>query len=303
MSGLRLYPHAKINLGLKVLGPREDGYHEIRTRFQTVSFTDVLEMETAPRGVELEVEGASLPPDGSNLVMRAAAALREGRAGLPGARIRLLKSIPIASGLGGGSSDAAATLLGLDRLWELDLGPLELGRLAAGLGADVPFFLHGGTALGEGRGDRIRQLPDLRPYGICLVLPPYGSSTSDTYRRWKAPATRSSRAAPVEPPLEEDAAASESPASVHNDLQNLVLAEHPELRQVLEALYGAGASAAAISGSGSSLFGIFASASESHKFRASLDGRPFRVVECVPVSKAQYPRALGLLSGQRAGNP
>jgi len=301
-----LRPHAKINLGLRILGVRRDGYHEIRTRFQSVDLTDTLEFEKAPREVDLRVEGAPLPADRSNLVMKAAEALREGRPGLPGAKIRLTKSIPLAAGLGGGSSDAATTLLGLNRLWRLGLGPEDLRRIASGLGADVPFFLEGGTALGEGRGDEIRSLPDLRGYRICMILAPYGFSTLEAYRQWD-----------LRPALPEGAAAAtgstpgpslvevpgnETSETVHNDLQDVVFAIHPELKDFQDLLYRAGAQAASLSGSGPSLFGLFRSAEQAHAFRISREWAPFRVLECTPVTRGGYQKALGLGPAADAGS-
>jgi 4-diphosphocytidyl-2-C-methyl-D-erythritol kinase len=295
VKSLLLHPHAKINLGLRILGLRSDGHHEIRTRFQTVSLTDELEIRLASQGMDLRVEGAALAADGSNLVIRAAEAMRSCRRGLPGARMRLRKVIPLSAGLGGGSSDAAATLLGLDRLWELNLSPVDLLEMAAGLGSDVPFFLQGGTALGEGRGDLIRPLPDLPFQRICLVLPPYGSATSETYRRWEVhphPAPPGDETG--ETYLPGDPGKGEGPKTVRNDLQGVVFADHPELEEILDAFYRAGATAASLSGSGSSLFGLFPSPEEVRRFRNCRDWPPFRVIECAPVGRREYRTALGL---------
>lgn len=301
MKSLMLRPHAKINLGLRVLGIRSDSYHEIRTRFQTVDLRDEMDIRLTPRELDLRVEGAHLAGDRSNLVVKAAEALREARGGLPGARIRLVKAIPLAAGLGGGSSDAAATLLGLERLWGLDLDPGELRRIAARLGADVPFFLQGGTALGEGRGDEIRPLPDLAPCGICLILAPFESSTADVYRRWDLlpPVSRPGVEAP-EAALP-DPSRGESRQTVRNDLQDVVFAAHPELRHYWELLYDAGAEAASVSGSGPSLFGLFPSREAARAFRDSRDWEPYRVVECARVGREEYLARVGLGPGPDRG--
>jgi len=301
LKSLLLRPHAKINLGLRVLGIRSDGYHEIRTRFQTIDLRDEMEIDLSPRALELRVEGARLACDRSNLVVKAAEALREARRGLPGARIRLVKGIPLAAGLGGGSSDAAAVLLGLERLWGLDLDPGELRRIAALLGADVPFFLQGGTALGEGKGDEIRPLPDLAPYGICLILAPFESSTADVYNRWDLLQPLSRPGGEAREPALPDPTGAESRETVRNDLQDVVFAEHPELRCHWDLLYEAGAEAASVSGSGPSLFGLFGSREAARAFRDSRDWAPYRAVECARVGREEYLARVGLAPGPDRG--
>ena len=156
--------HAKINLDLRVLGPRLDGFHELRTVFQAISLHDVIECVAEDGPLAIECTTAGVPLDGTNLAWRAAEALWSAlrRTGaVHGVRIRLLKGIPLQAGLGGGSADAAATLLALTHLWRVPVRPPQLTDLAAALGADVPFFLSGGTALGLGRGDEIYPLADL----------------------------------------------------------------------------------------------------------------------------------------------
>jgi 4-diphosphocytidyl-2-C-methyl-D-erythritol kinase len=170
---------AKVNWTLEVLGRRPDGYHEVRTVLQTIELCDQVRVSPAA-GLELVLRGpagqAGPPPvempAAENLAYRAAVLLR-GRVGGPalGARIELEKTIPAGAGLGGGSSDAAATLRALDRLWGLGLSPDELARLGAQLGADVPFFIFGGTALGRGRGDEVTPLPDVPSQRLLLVVP------------------------------------------------------------------------------------------------------------------------------------
>jgi len=167
---MRLYAPAKVNWTLEVLGRPDHyrGYHEVRTVMQTIDLCDILEFEPG-EGVRLEVEGPHEALE-DDLVLRAAALLDGG--GGRGARIHLAKRIPVAGGLGGGSSDAAATLRGLNELWRLGLGGGRLVEMAAGLGSDVPFFLAGGTALVEGRGERIAPLPDAAPAWLVVLAPP-----------------------------------------------------------------------------------------------------------------------------------
>ena len=182
---------AKVNWTLEVLGRRSDGYHEVRTVLQTVGLCDRITVSTAQE-LELVVRGptggpaaalAGFPPS-DNLAYRAAALLRQrARGGLAGARIELEKVIPVGAGLGGGSSDAAAALRALDRLWALHLPANELARLGAHLGTDVPFFLFGGTALGLGRGDEVTPLPDVPPQRLLLAVPrrPVAGKTAAMY--------------------------------------------------------------------------------------------------------------------------
>jgi 4-diphosphocytidyl-2-C-methyl-D-erythritol kinase len=163
---MRLFAPAKINWTLEVLGRREDGYHEVRTVMQAIDLCDELEIEPA-EGLRLEVEGPHEVSE-DDLVLRAAALLDGGGRG---ARIRLTKRIPVAAGLGGGSSDAAAALRGLNELWGLGHSSDRLAEIGAGLGSDVPFFLHGGTALVGGRGERVTPLPDAAGTWLVVLAP------------------------------------------------------------------------------------------------------------------------------------
>ena len=191
MNGLSLHAEApaKINLGLWITGRRPDGYHDLLTVFQAVDFCDTLTVDAAPPGrLTLEVSGLPAPGGEDNLVLRAARLLAS-RAGVePGAHLRLEKHIPAGAGLGGGSSDAAAALRLLDRLWDLRSPAENLQGLALELGSDVPFFLRGGTALGQGRGERLTPLalPET-PWGWVLALPTVESSTAAVFAAFTAP--------------------------------------------------------------------------------------------------------------------
>lgn len=174
---------AKINLGLEVGNLRPDGFHEVRTVYQSIALADLLEVHPASRGLSFSCEGEGAPADEENLVVRAAHALQAAFSCKKGARIRLIKRIPVQAGLGGGSADAAVTLLALTRLWRLPAAPADLLPLAAALGSDVPFFLTGGTALGVGRGEEVYPLPDAPSLEIVVALSPRGTSTGEAYRR------------------------------------------------------------------------------------------------------------------------
>jgi 4-diphosphocytidyl-2-C-methyl-D-erythritol kinase len=167
---LALRAYAKLNLTLEVLNRRPDGYHEVRSVLQTIDLHDVITLDPAP-ALELRCDDAELSGE-DNLALKAARLLQSQAPGAHGARITLRKRIPVAAGLGGGSTDAAATLVGLNRLWELGLTPGDLAVLAAQLGSDVPFFLSGGTALVQGRGEVVAPLPPLPPMRFIVVRPP-----------------------------------------------------------------------------------------------------------------------------------
>lgn len=183
MNGVRISAYAKVNLSLEVLGKRQDGFHEVLTVMQSISLADELEMAPAA-----DLTLACQPhfcDVGDNLVLRAARMLRAAHEDAPGARITLRKGIPVAGGLGGASADAAAALIGLARLWGLDLPASRLREMAADLGSDVPFFLLGGTALASGRGEKTSLLPDLPPRWLVLLVPPHSlaAKTAELYRR------------------------------------------------------------------------------------------------------------------------
>ena len=262
---------AKVNRSLVVLGRRADGYHELDTVFQAVGLADRLTFEESD-GLTLELDDPSIPAGAENLVVRAARALAEEAGVKPRAAIGLEKRIPSGGGLGGGSSDAAVTLLGLTALWGLDLSLERLSVVGAALGSDVPFFLFGGTARGLGRGERIEPLPDLPPRGVVLVMPPFPVATPDVFRRLAAPEWDGRM------PVERGAA--EVPD--RNDLEPAAEALFPALRAVRESLAAAGAVQARLSGSGSTVFGLFpdlAAASEAARRLAGLPaGSAGRVV-------------------------
>ena len=274
LSSVQLDAPAKINLHLEVLGLRPDGFHELAMVMQTIDLTDQLTFEPLPEGelrLSLESSTGPLPLDGDNLILRAAEALRRD-AGRPelGAAIHLRKRIPIGAGLAGGSSDAAAALLGLSRLWNLSPSTAVLERLAAAIGSDVPFCLQGGTQLCFGRGERLEPLPDLPPMGVLLLKDPQVSvSTPWAYRlcREQLGGGYGSDDQSFEPrrgALRQRVRGSvpwlsgDAPLALCNDLQRVVAPAVPSVRSGLERLATApGLRALAMSGSGPTLFGLF----------------------------------------------
>jgi len=257
---------AKINLVLEVLGKRADGYHEIATVLQAVELSDRLVIEDA-EVLELRATAPDVPTDGTNLVLRAARALGEASGMTRGARITLDKRIPVAAGLGGGSTDAAATLVGLNRLWGLRWPAARLAEVAVTLGMDVPFFLRGGVAVGTGRGEKLEPVAGTA-LALVLVNPGVGASTAAIYggvtpamysdgggvHRMLA-ALRSRRPARVA-------------ASLANALERVAAPQHPQVRRMEAALLAAGALGAAMSGSGLTVFGVARSFDHARQIRA-----------------------------------
>lgn len=247
---------AKINLFLEVLGRRPDGYHELATVMAPVGICDTLEVRPA-RGFSLEVEGASLP--GTNLVEKAFRAAAR-RARIPGARARLVKRIPAGSGLGGGSSDAAAMIEALDELYGLGL---DRHAVAAEIGSDLNLFLAGGRpALCTGRGERVAPLAFPLPFHAVLVWPGYGLSTADVFRRAREFLTRRPRS--VMDFL--NTAASRSPerlgAALFNRLEKPAFSLRPDLGALARRLRRRPFTAVRMTGSGSALYGLCRSAAE-----------------------------------------
>lgn len=263
-DGVEVLAPAKLNLFLEILGKRPDGYHELETLMVAIDLHDRLGFTPDPSGrITLSCDDPTLPVGSGNLVVRAAELLKstaeKERLGPFGASIRLEKSIPAQAGLGGGSSDAAATLLALDRMWGLGSSPESLDRLAGSLGSDVPFFLGSGAAVCRGRGELVEDLPVLDGrvrYHFVLLCPPTGVRTPDVYGALKLP----ERPEPLGPILE--AYLSGDPErlgrQLHNRLQPVAERINPDLGKARDALeeLGPALDGTLMSGSGSAYFGL-----------------------------------------------
>ena len=285
-----LRAHAKINLSLEVIGARPDGFHELRTVFQSLALHDTLRFAEADEGMAVSCSAPGVPRDERNLVWKAARMVWEavGRGGEPRGRVRITKRIPAQGGLGGGSADGAAALVGWDRLWRTDLSAGRLAELARALGADVPFFLCGGTALGIERGDVIRPLDDAPARWVVLVVPPFGVSTPEAFGWWDEDRGRQP-AARRPPPA--------NPLAVFNDLEAPVARRHPELADIRDALEKAGAEAAAMTGSGSTVFGLFGTRRAARAASGRLAGAGWTglVTRTSPRSRAGLLEHVGLV--------
>lgn len=295
-KSLYLPSFAKINWRLQVLGRRLDGFHELFTVFQTVSMSDTLSFEASDHAkVSFECSDSELPTDEGNLVVRAAQALRERFQVARGARIRLEKQIPPGGGLGGGSSNAAITLLGLSWLWDIQPTFDELLELARPLGADVPFFLTGGTAAATGIGDILEPLPDVECVHLIIATPGVKVSSAEAYKRLNAPALTKEY---TDIMLSVCKAEAEIPwfslERLRNDFESAVFGFEPEVKRVKEALMRVGAREALMSGSGSSVFAIFDNREAQMLAFSELKREVgWRVILCSTTSREDYVKALG----------
>jgi 4-diphosphocytidyl-2-C-methyl-D-erythritol kinase len=275
---MRVRAFAKINRSLRVLGVRPDGFHELRTVFQSIALHDTLTIRAVHGPFQLTCDNPDCPSDEGNLIWQAAEQVWKAarRRGAPrDVSIHLAKQIPLQAGLGGGSSDAAAALRALGRLWRVDAGRVR--AIAPSLGADVPYFLEGGTVLGLERGDELFPLIDAPRAWVVLAIPAFGVSTKEAFAWFDADGARRLPAAARGDGARALARHAEAPearrrqpsglrlpkgVALHeretaNDLQGVVAQRHPEITQLVRALRRAGATDAAMSGSGSAVFGLF----------------------------------------------
>jgi 4-diphosphocytidyl-2-C-methyl-D-erythritol kinase len=278
---VRVRAPAKVNLFLEVLRRRPDGYHDLATLMVTVGLFDSLELrETGSNDVQLACDDPGLPTGPENLVRRAADLLRSRLGVRAGVDIRLSKRIPTAAGLAGGSSDAAATLAGLDRLWRLGLSKAELAGLGAELGSDVSFFFHGPAAWCTGRGEIVEPLPMGGPLDFVLVTPPVGLSTARVFAELKAPAEPIDGAAARGALKKNDIA--DLGKHLYNRLEQPAMRLCPEAARLKQGLQRLAVAGVLMSGSGSTVFALCHSAADAlHVARAwpsaRAEGPPARV--------------------------
>ena len=300
-TNLSLHSFAKINWSLRILGKRPDGYHNLETILQTISLCDDLHFESRPEDqITLTCDNPHLPVDESNLVVRAALQLKQRYGISRGAAIHLEKRIPAKAGLGGGSSNAAVTLLALCHLWQVDPGEGDLVEMAADLGADVPFFLLGGTALAQGSGTEVSRLAEHAAEHLIIVTPKAEVSTIDAYKAFDRAALTTSDHAPIlsSSPDGANFAVSKPDTEMrdwHNDFESVIFDISPEIKRAKQALSDAGAGKAMLAGSGSSVFGIFSTYQSQQIAITELQTEAgWRVYPCVTVSRNEYCRALSV---------
>jgi 4-diphosphocytidyl-2-C-methyl-D-erythritol kinase len=304
---------AKLNLGLEVLRRRDDGYHELRTVFQTIDVKDELELTLGGGRVSVGSDHPDVPADARNLAHRAAQALRR-RAGVSeGVHIQIRKRIPVGAGLGGGSSNAAAVLLALDRLWRLGLGINGLYPLARRIGADVPFFLFGGTALGLARGDEIYPLRTQIRTHVVLVDPKRPIATAAVFARHATELTPRENGYNIYRFVSSDLEGQASFRFLTNDLEKAALEEAPELGErtaLIRALLDrSGARHVSMSGSGSSFYGLFDDKAAASRACAALREAGLAALLSRTVTLDQYRKTMEravrgrVAAGQALGKP
>ncbi len=250
-----LFAPAKVNLGLEILGKRPDGYHDVETIFYRIALSDEIEIHERPHDLSMECSNPAVGVGKDNLCLRAAEVMRQETGIGRGAHIILRKRIPIGAGLGGGSSDAAAVLRGLNDRWSAGLSEVRLHALAAGLGSDVTAFLGGPLSAGRGRGEILESLPPRFPYWLVVVTPPVSVSTAWAYQQLHLQ-VRSQHT-----PLRDRFMSALHDLSalrgvLTNDFEAAVLPVHPEIGTVKQKLLTAGCTIVLMSGSGSSVFGV-----------------------------------------------
>ena len=266
----RVRAFAKINRSLEVLGVRPDGFHELRTVFQSIALHDTLAIRAVSGAFQLTCDDPACPADRSNLIWRAAEQVWKaaGRRGAPrDVSIQLTKRIPLQAGLGGGSSDAAAALRAFGRLWRVN--PDRVRAIGSALGADVPYFFEGGTALGLDRGDLLFPLVDAPRAWVVLVIPPFGVSTKEAFAWW-----------------DRDGARVLQKRRLTNDLQAVVAKRHPAIGRLVRALERAGASHAAMTGAGSAVFGLFSTRRGAQRGASLVSKRGSRTIITRTVDRA-----------------
>lgn len=263
---------AKINLSLDVLHKRDDGYHEVKMVMTTIDLADRIELEEITENkIKIVSQNRFVPDDERNLAYQAARILKERYQVNKGVAISISKVIPVAAGLAGGSSDAAAALRGLNQLWELGLSIDELAKIGAEIGSDVSFCVYGGTALATGRGEKTKQLPPPPPCWVILAKPTIGVSTADVYRNLKLDQVN-------HPDVEAMVKAIENQSfkdicgNVGNVLESVTLKLYPEVNQIKTQMLRFGADAVLMSGSGPTVYGLVQYQSRLHRIYNGLRG-------------------------------
>lgn len=299
---LKLPSFAKINWTLEILGKRPDGYHELRTLLQTLSVGDELTFDLLESGIELQSTHPELPLDETNLIYRAAQSLAQFASCQKGVRVTINKQLPMAAGLGGGSSNAAVTFLALLKLWDLQIETPELFRLGAQLGADVPFFFIGGTCIGVGRGDEVYPTEEIEVEHLLLVNAGIAVPTREVYGNLPPELTNPGAITniPVSLRAAYDAMSNRQALSgafspvLHNDLESPVLMRHPLLAEIKQRLLANGARGVLMSGSGSTFFALFDSEATRSVAQQDLQATGWWCAPTRTLNRSEYRRTLQL---------
>jgi len=285
---------SKINWTLEILGKRSDGFHELLTVLQTLDFGDQLTFDTDCLDITLRTEGRKVPCGQDNLVLKAARLITECAGINRGVQITLTKRIPVGAGLGGGSSNAAVTLLALNQLWDCGLTNEDLLKLAAGLGSDVPFFFSGGTCLGRGRGEQISALPDMkREFAVLVFYPRFQVSTAEAYAAVRDLPDKLTR-----PDLDttirrfHEVLETGNWSALRNDLERPIFSRYPVLARIKRDLVAAGCEFGMLSGSGSALFGISSASRLEMAGEKLAESGDADIIMCHTISRKGYADSL-----------
>jgi len=275
MERITIEAPAKINLFLRVVGRRPDGYHELDSLMAKLALADTVTIEKRPApGIEVSCPGVDLPEDEGNIAWRAAAAVAAEAGSDVGVRVTIDKRIPVAAGLGGGSSDAAATLVGMNRLFGFGIGRERLLEIAVGLGADVPFFVcPWPVARAAGIGEKLAPVSLDRPYHVVLINPGFRVSTRWVFENFALTSAGDPYMLGRNETDGYRGATRLASRHFHNDLERVTIKKYPELRRIKTALLDAGAEAALMSGSGPTVFGLFGEEDRARRCCRVLAGR------------------------------
>ena len=290
MNELTIHTPAKINLCLSVTGRRPDGYHDVEMVLQAVGLYDIVTVRAAGEGLTVTCGAPGVPDGAGNIAWKAAQAMRDRAGNNAGMTIAIRKNIPAAAGLGGGSSDAAAVLVACNRLLDLDLDREQLAAMGTDLGMDVPFFLFAPTALARGRGEVLTPLPPPSSFWVLLVNPGFATSTAWVYKNLNFGLTKrvdcnNIASLPVAKIAE----------MLHNDLETVTAAAHPVIGEMEQALAAAGALGARMSGSGPTVFGVFADEQSCRRAARSLEPRGWRLFPAPVLTESPYGEHIGAL--------
>ena len=313
---------AKINIGLSIGPTRSDRFHELRTIYQTIAINDVIRVDTkAGTGIEIKCKDARVPTDETNTCYRIAERVLRFLRERARVVITIEKNLPVQGGIGAGSANAVATLFGLQRCFKAEIPPHEMLRMASEVGSDLPLFLLGGTVLGCGHGEEVYPLPDLPPIPLVLVTPKIAVSTPQAFKDWDTLAARELTANGPSAtmnefsrlsfewlsgmtssgvPIQSDGDRAETllldlvRTGIANDFERVVFPQHPELRDMKRALEREGASYASLSGSGSSLYGLFRTPEEATRCAESLNAKGVPALATQTLPRSDYRNQLFL---------
>ena len=278
---------AKVNFGLRILRKRPDGFHDIETVLQTIDLWDTLTISLVQdRKILVHCDHQDVPADRENLAYEAARLLQRECKARQGCRIEINKKIPPGAGLGGGSSNAAVTLLGLNSLWELKLPKRKLLSLSAKLGSDVPFFIQGGTALARGRGEKLIPLRLVPDFWMVLIKPELSIATKWAYRQLKIPLTSNSSDVKLKS-LQEISNLEQLLSFLDNDLETAVGEVYPSLAEIKAEFLSKGAMGAAMSGSGSAMFGLVKTKTAAERLAESMSRPKWQIFVVRPVRRCE----------------